>query len=42
MTDLLFYKSNGDENKIDKLFSIYDKLIGNEWLDAKVLKSLKK
>ena len=42
MTDLLFYKSNGDENKIDKLFSIYDKLIGNEWLDAKFLKSLKK
>ena len=42
MTDLLFYKSNGDENKIDKLLNIYEELMGKEWLDAKFLKSLKK
>jgi hypothetical protein len=42
MTDLLFYKANGDENKIDKLYDIYEGLIGKEWLDAKFLKSLKK
>lgn len=41
MTNLLFYKANGDENKIDKLYDIYEGLIGREWLDAKMLKSLK-
>lgn len=42
MSDLLFYKANGDENKIDKLYAIYEGLMGREWLDAKMLKSLKK
>lgn len=41
MTDLLFYKANGEENKIDKLYDIYNSLMGKEWLDAKLLKSLK-
>jgi hypothetical protein len=42
LTDLLFYKANGDEDKIDKLYEIYHGLMGREWLDAKFLKSLKK
>jgi len=41
LNDLLFYKANGDENKMDKLYDIYHSLIGREWLDAKFLKSLK-
>jgi hypothetical protein len=41
ITDLLFYKANGEENKIEKLYDIYHRLIGKEWLDAKMLKSLK-
>ena len=41
MTDLLFYKANREENKIDKLYNIYFALMGKEWLDAKMLKSLK-
>lgn len=42
ITDLLFYKAKGNENKIDKLLNIYIDLIGKEWLDAKMLKSFKK
>jgi hypothetical protein len=42
MTDLLFYKAKGEESKIDKLYDIYHSLMGKEWLDAKMLKSLKK
>lgn len=42
MTDLLFYKANGDESKIDKLYDIYEGLMGKELLDAKMLKTLKK
>ena len=42
LIDLLFYKANGDEDKIDKLYNIYSGLMGREWLDAKMLKSLKK
>ena len=40
LTDLLFYKVKGDENKIEKIYSIFNKLMGKEWLDAKMLKSL--
>ena len=41
ITDLLLYKARGDESKIDNLYSIYYRLMGQEWLDAKLLKSLK-
>lgn len=42
INELLFYKSKGDDDKIDKLLNIYLKLISKEWLDAKFLKSLKR
>ncbi len=41
LSDLLFYKANGDESKIEALYDIYHKLMGREWIEAKFLKSLK-
>ena len=42
LTDLLFYKANGNENKIEKLFTIYEDLVSKEWLDAQFIKSTKR
>ena len=45
--ELLIHKLNkfkgnaNDENNAIKLFNVYHRLIGKEWLDAKMLKSLK-
>jgi hypothetical protein len=38
--DLLMIKAKGDESKIDELYKIYFNIIGKEWLDAKLIKSL--
>ena len=40
--DLLYFKANGDESKIEKLHNIYLDLVGKELLEAKQIKSLRR
>lgn len=41
LADLLYAKSNYDENKVEHVMKLCMKLIGQEWLESGMIKSLK-